>query len=603
MYPVFHEPSLLALVDSVLEGSEDPYEKFVTWMIIAIGLQKHPNLNLAGAGDSYYLGALSFLEDVVRRRNIQTLQCFVLIGEYSLLTPTRTAIFFIIGLAMRLLQDLGFHQEHTIANNQDGSAASVLEVDLRRRAYWAVVTMDYGLAHSLGRPSIMATLHEQDHVNVAWFAEVEDEFICPHGILPCPISTRKWIAIHFYKMRLLQLEIRRALYLEKRPTPTGHSDPWFEEMHNKLLLWKRSNPHNDHGSGLSDVWFTGRYNTMVVLLYRPSPQVPRPPASSALRCYEACRYNVYMQRDQIATKSVELTWAFTQTLFMDVNTILWALSYAEVRQQWPRDLVLAHLHVALESLELASARWPGVEPALPLYRSLIEAIMPIFDREGDLAIEPRSFVHADQLSTHDDAMSNRSRTASPVSASQTDNQNSLSPRSPPLEHQGYTKAGGPSDNAQASPYHQSNSQTFLEPSLPSLSPGSDLSQITRHRSSSGGQSPYMESQYTPMPSSYAEMGSWRFSPSATIFPPADSAGYFSLMDPMMYAPSGNAGESGANADSWMDYEDAINWSGISNPGDGLSQDEQTKLMQDLESNEIGNISTMIQHTQDFFNKF
>ena len=56
-------------------------------------------------------------------------------------------------------------------------------------------------------------------------------------------------------MRILQAEIRRKLYLKKRPEPTTDHDPWFVEMQEKLTHWKSSSPKNDEGSGISETWY------------------------------------------------------------------------------------------------------------------------------------------------------------------------------------------------------------------------------------------------------------------------------------------------------------------------------------------------------------
>ena len=66
---------------------------------------------------------------------------------------------------------------------------------------------------------------------------------------------KKCITIHFFKMTLLQAEIRRTLYLKKRETPVDDQDPWFTNMLNKLDYWVESCPKNDEGSGLSEVWY------------------------------------------------------------------------------------------------------------------------------------------------------------------------------------------------------------------------------------------------------------------------------------------------------------------------------------------------------------
>lgn len=117
--------------------------------------------------------------------------------------------------------------------------------------------MEYGLSHSLGRPSAFGVT--VDNINVGFFELCDDRFISPDGLLPGhhPIM-KKCIAIHFLKMRLLQAEIRRTLYLKKRDTPTHENDPWFHSMLQKIDDWVRDCPKNDEGSGLSETWFIGR---------------------------------------------------------------------------------------------------------------------------------------------------------------------------------------------------------------------------------------------------------------------------------------------------------------------------------------------------------
>jgi hypothetical protein len=208
-------------------------------------------------------------------------------------------------------------------------------------------------------------------------------------------------------MRLLQLDIRRKLYQAKRPTPKNDRDPWFKEMEEKLIAWRDASPNMDGGSGLDQVWFIGRYNTMIIFLFRPSPQVPKPSVRAAKLCYDACEYNIHMTRKQIEAKNVDLTWIFTQAIFMAINHVLWSISYEEVRRLHPREEVERNLRVALESIGLASERWPGVESALELYQNLIAACIRCYDRDGDIAVpigsppaEPPSYIDGLNGSRH-----------------------------------------------------------------------------------------------------------------------------------------------------------------------------------------------------------
>jgi hypothetical protein len=125
---------------------------------------------------------------------------------------------------------------------------------------------------------------------------------------------------------------------------------------------------------------------MIVFLYRPSPQVPEPSQQAAERCYDAAVTNINMQSMQIAKKSVDLTWIFTQSLFMALNTILWSLSYASIRRQHPVDEVNTHLATALYAINLTSERWPGVQSALQLYENLIQGCLMAYIADASYVV-------------------------------------------------------------------------------------------------------------------------------------------------------------------------------------------------------------------------
>lgn len=122
---------------------------------------------------------------------------------------------------------------------------------------------------------------------------------------------------------------------------------------------------------------------MIVFLYRPSPQVPVPSVKAARQCFEASIFNIDMQSNQIASKSVDLTWIFTQSLFMALNTILWAISYPDIRREHKREDLEKKINVAQQAIYLASKRWPGVESALELYQNLITACLKSYDATSE----------------------------------------------------------------------------------------------------------------------------------------------------------------------------------------------------------------------------
>jgi len=253
MYPFLHEGLFWQDVEDVYNGSRDAFQNFVVRMVIAISLQRM-DTKFAGLADSFYLAALQYFESTIKRMDVRSIQACILIGTYSLLTPTRTAVYYVVALAVRLTQALGLSEEKTIVQGANGQRANPLEIDMRRRLFWSVMTMEYGLAHSMGRPSSFAMA--LDHIDVNWYEVVDDQYITKDGVDPsAPRSLKKWISIHFFKMRLLQLEIRRKLYQKKRPEPKDENDPWFHAMEEKLTAWRDAIPDTDAGSGLDKAWY------------------------------------------------------------------------------------------------------------------------------------------------------------------------------------------------------------------------------------------------------------------------------------------------------------------------------------------------------------
>ncbi|KAI0406793.1 hypothetical protein F4802DRAFT_605937 [Xylaria palmicola] len=371
--PALHEKILADALEDTYAGSQDPYQNFVVRLVMAISMQKL-DANYAGLADSYYLAAMQYFEAVVRPKDIKTLQCLVLIGQYSLLTPTRTAVYYVVGLATRISQQLGLADEKTIALG----ASDPLALDMRRRLSWIVNTFEMGLSHSMGRPNGFAKT--DDFVDVEWFETVPDANISESGIVPGPPDERKLVAIHFCKMRLLQAEIRRTLYETKRPEPRNAYHPWFAAIEAKMDQWLRSSPEKP---AWCKPWFTGRYHTMVVLLHRPSPQVPRPSVQSATKCFDSAAFVIDISSKQMMSAAVDITWVFLLTLYMSLNTLLWSVTrYADIRAAHSREEVQELVNVALDIIDQCVERWPGTASASELYSILTRACLQSYDANG-----------------------------------------------------------------------------------------------------------------------------------------------------------------------------------------------------------------------------
>lgn len=133
--------------------SSDAYEAngfalFVLYMVYAIGAL---NLRLTEdyrdtSPEQFYVFAMQHVASVREASPIHNLEATVLLILYHLRSESRNGLWHLTGLAMRTVTDIGLHR-----------AASTLslpafEVQMRRRLFWSIYSLESILAGTLGRP-------------------------------------------------------------------------------------------------------------------------------------------------------------------------------------------------------------------------------------------------------------------------------------------------------------------------------------------------------------------------------------------------------------------------------------------------------------------
>jgi len=211
---------------------------------------------------------------------------------------------------------------------------------------------------------------------------------------------------------------------------------------------------------------------MIVFLFRPSPQVPKPSVRGAIKCYEASAYNIKMQHKQMDNPSVDITWIFLQSLFMAVNTLLWSISYSEVRNQHPKEEIEELLKLGINVMADCTDRWPGSKSASELYQRLGRACLKAY--EGNRVSDSSSSLSANSPASINEAASPFSDHSNTTAQSIAYSQTSQDPG--PIFSYVFNQ---PPDNSAANEYHQ-NLQ--LHPQQPAFRSNSIFVQPSSSRS-------------------------------------------------------------------------------------------------------------------------
>jgi hypothetical protein len=120
-------------------------------------------------------------------------------------------------------------------------------------------------------------------------------------------------------------------------------------------------------------------------------------------CYDAVADNIKAQRKQADTAMVDITWIFIVTVFMAVNTILWTISYPEVRALHSKAELEDLIEIALDIVSKCDERWPGSAAASRVYSKLSRACLRSYETSENS--HPPSSLSANSPSSLTDANS------------------------------------------------------------------------------------------------------------------------------------------------------------------------------------------------------
>ncbi|PSN61455.1 hypothetical protein BS50DRAFT_562355 [Corynespora cassiicola Philippines] len=103
--------------------------------------------------------------NILDRGSLADIQTLLLVGQYLLCTQNATRCWNVVGLACRMALGIGLQSEPAVS-------LSNLEVEMRRRVWYACIQMDVTVSMTLGRPPTM-----RDNCNVPLPSPIDDKFL------------------------------------------------------------------------------------------------------------------------------------------------------------------------------------------------------------------------------------------------------------------------------------------------------------------------------------------------------------------------------------------------------------------------------------------
>ncbi|OAX82551.1 hypothetical protein ACJ72_03094 [Emergomyces africanus] len=233
--PFFIQTSFWTSFDAVYQEGGRFAKSFDYWivhMILAISQASTSHFQVARHHVSM---ALEYAEDVLHPGSVVGIQAILLLTQYSMLDPEHFRTWYLIGSAVRVVSDLGVHQEQLSESSVNKTA-----LDLRRRVFHCVHSFDRYVSVAFGR----AFSFSDDSANVP-LPEVPTQPI--QGVLSWTttiFSSSIGPAVHLFKIRSIQSKAYQIMFFSGRnpaPEPSTYTwgvcaeaQSWFNAIPNTL---------------------------------------------------------------------------------------------------------------------------------------------------------------------------------------------------------------------------------------------------------------------------------------------------------------------------------------------------------------------------------
>ncbi|TGZ76334.1 hypothetical protein EX30DRAFT_367478 [Ascodesmis nigricans] len=345
--PILHKPTFMKFVNRIY--SDHTYQPTVgqivcLHMVFAIMYwQNAAHTRLQGgknapSSDSmfaeskrHYHYAISHFFELHSSSSFEDVQAFALILQHMRSFPKPGQSWFVARIATTMCVELGLHRS-TKNWKHDGPKPSVIEIEMRKRVFYCILSLEVAFTGKLGRPM---SIQDTDW-DVELPERVEDEDITENGIInsqhpkECSID----VGLDLFRHAVMTIKIHTTLYCSKRP----NLDKLYVEKVNELeheleksqgesdlCSVKTENPIRQYQAAQVRSW----YHESRILMRHPSLNLsPSPQFTEECTkiCVESARQILYLtdQRRQ-GSHNLDTTWYGATVQLMAAVTILYSV--------------------------------------------------------------------------------------------------------------------------------------------------------------------------------------------------------------------------------------------------------------------------------------
>ena len=223
---------------------EDQFGTFKIYMVYAIGSQL---LRMTEKYDyiqpeRFFMTAFRHVSAARGAHSIKNVEAMTLLVIYHLRSPSNTGIWYLIGMAMRSCIDLGLHREAYYSDDD------MFQLELKRRLFWTVYSLERHMSISFGRPFSMTDRTIDARLPLDIDDDVRDPMAISHvlnrsqtpGATRSPSVSSLTMGIHLIRLKQIESRIYHKIYRTDRTLTSLISK--IEPLMQLLYEWKAELP-------------------------------------------------------------------------------------------------------------------------------------------------------------------------------------------------------------------------------------------------------------------------------------------------------------------------------------------------------------------------
>ncbi|ROW07445.1 hypothetical protein VMCG_03908 [Cytospora schulzeri] len=287
----------------------DFFAAFIALAISSITLTWKNETQARTASDAFFAISLQHLRLIVGPTGVQRLQISLLLAHYAHMSPAKVDNWACIWNGSRVAMELGLHKCSSEKPSEE-------QAGLLNQLFWVLYGMERSLCTLLRLPltfpeeSITASLHLPDSKSI------NDEM------------KKQSSASHLYRLRALETEVYRVLYLQDTQAQGDHTnlDSWIEDITSRLDDWLET------AKGFSKFQMFEfkmvQYSCVKARIHRPTPRLEARTPQSRQACLENCSTIVKDYQQQVECRRLFYPWHAVHILYEAAIVMLeacWAL--------------------------------------------------------------------------------------------------------------------------------------------------------------------------------------------------------------------------------------------------------------------------------------